>query len=165
LNPRLKTAQEEQTKKPRKVAKIIALVLGAIVLCWIAFVIATRWVVANDASDIQGTWNIAGTDKEVPITSSEMTLTDDLTYSYTLDEFSKTIEVKLGSKSGKSHYVFSLNRQQIVIIDGEYDFFSSLAMDLSDFFSSIVSGTVSAQSAGYKSDESGRTIIRLNKVS
>lgn len=144
--------------------KVLSIILGGIIIAWILFIACTRWILVSDATDIQGTWSIAGSEKEVPITDTQITLSDDVTYNYTLDETSKTIEISLGTMSGKSHYVFSLNRQQIVIFDGDYDAFYSTMIDVQDFFTSLFSGNISAQSAGYKTSGSEKTIIRLNRV-
>ena len=168
-----KDSKQEQGKRKsvshkrsviRKILKVLSLLVVVLLIAWISFVACTRWLIVSDAKDIQGTWIIAGSEREVPITDSTITLTDDVAYNYTLDEASKTIEVKLGTMSGKSHYVFSLNRKQIVLIDGDMDAFVSTITDFQDLISSIASGTISAQSAGYKNFDGDKTIIRLNKI-
>lgn len=137
---------------------VLALFLAAVVAC-----VGIRWFFVNDASDIQGTWNIVGTEKNIPITDTEMTLDEDLTYKYSLDQVSKKINVKLGNMSGTSHYKFSLDRSELVVFDGDYDELKSFNLDFLDFWKSFQDKTFSPSSAGY-TDLTDLKVIRLKKV-
>ena len=137
---------------------VLALVLAAVVAC-----VGIRWFFVNDASDIQGTWNIVGTEKNIPITDTEMTLDEDLTYKYSLDQVSKKINVKLGNMSGTSHYKFSLDRSELVVFDGDYDELKSFNLDFLDFWKRVQDKTFSPSSAGY-TDLTDLKAIRLKKV-
>ena len=137
---------------------VLALALAAAVAC-----LGLRWFFVNDASDIQGTWNIVGTEKNIPITDTEMTLDEDLTYKYSLDQVSKKINVKLGNMSGTSHYKFSLDRSELVVFDGDYDELKSFNLDFLDFWKSVQDKTFSPTSAGY-TDCTDLKVIRLKKV-
>lgn len=137
---------------------VLALVLAAVVAC-----VGIRWFFVNDASDIQGTWNIVGTEKNIPITDTEMTLDEDLTYKYSLDQVSKKINVKLGNMSGTSHYKFSLDRSELVVFDGDYDELKSFNLDFLDFWKRVQDKTFSPSSAGY-TDLTDLKVIRLKKV-
>ena len=137
---------------------VLALALAAAVAC-----LGLRWFFVNDASDIQGTWNIVGTEKNIPITDTEMTLDEDLTYKYSLDQVSKKINVKLGNMSGTSHYKFSLDRSELVVFDGDYDELKSFNLDVLDFWKSVQDKTFSPTSAGY-TDCTDLKVIRLKKV-
>ena len=137
---------------------VLALFLAAVVAC-----VGIRWFFVNDARDIQGTWNIVGTEKNIPITDTEMTLDEDLTYKYSLDQVSKKINVKLGNMSGTSHYKFSLDRSELVVFDGDYDELKSFNLDFLDFWKSVQDKTFSPSSAGY-TDCTDLKVIRLKKV-
>ena len=92
--------------------------------CW-------RWTFANDAQDIQGVWYIAGTQKTVDITSDGIKLSDDVTYSYAIDEGSKTLSLSFGNMEGGARYRFSLDKQTLALCDGETTWGDSLSEDIS----------------------------------
>lgn len=142
--------------------KIISLVFSIIVI--IAGIFSFyRWFAFDDAADIQGNWKIGSSQKVVPITSDKITLTDDATYSYSLDKTAKKITVKLGDMSGNSHYSFSFDRKQLVIVDKDLNALEAVFTDVSDLFSSVTDGSFSLSKGGFDhGNEDG--IIRLNKV-
>lgn len=150
------------------VFKILKVAISTILLLFAVLVIilcAFRWWSANDVSQIQGNWEIAGTGKTVPITDSEITLTDDVTYTYTIDTFAKTIHVQIGNYSGTSHYVFSADKSEIMLIDGTFNWAQTLTNDVSDLIESITSGAWRADSAGYTLHENTLgTHTRLKRV-
>ena len=118
-------------KKRRKWPFVVA---GAVVLVVVAVVVAFscwRWTFANDAQDIQGTWYIAGTQKTVDITSDGIKLADDVTYSYAIDEGSKTLSLSFGNMEGEARYRFSLDKQTLALRDGETTWGNSLSEDIS----------------------------------
>lgn len=138
---------------------LVVIAISIIALC------AFRWWAANDAYQFQGNWEIAGTGKTVPITDNEITLTDDVTYSYTLDTFAKTINVKIGNYTGSSHYVFSADKSEIMLIDGTFNWAQTLTNDVSDLIESVGSGAWRADSAGYTLHENTLgTHTRLKRV-
>ena len=105
----------------------MVLVVVAVVIafsCW-------RWTFANDAQDIQGTWYIAGTQKTVDITSDGIKLSDDVTYSYTIDEGAKTLSLSFGNMEGEARYRFSLDKQTLALRDGKTTWGNSLSEDIS----------------------------------
>lgn len=149
-----------------KIIKVAISTILVVVAALVLVVCAQRWWMANDASDIQGTWTIDASGKTVPITSSEITLTDDVTYTYTLDTFAKTITVKIGNYTGISHYVFSGDKKQLMLIDGTFNWAQTLTNDISDLLENVTSGAWRAESAGYTLHESTLgNHTRLNKVS
>ncbi len=118
-------------KKPRKkwpfvVAGSVVAVVAAIVIafsCW-------RWPLSHDAQDIQGVWYIAGTQKTATITADKIELSDDVAYSYELDEGAKTLTLAFGSMTGDARYRFSLDRQELAIRDGVTSSTDSLLEDI-----------------------------------
>ncbi|WP_418738817.1 hypothetical protein [Ellagibacter isourolithinifaciens] len=124
-------SRPSSAKKRRKwhfvVAGAVVLVVAAVVVafsCW-------RWTFANDAQDIQGTWYIAGTQKTVDVTADGIKLSDDVTYSYAIDEGAKTLSLSFGNMEGEARYRFSLDRQTLALRDGETTWGNSLSEDIS----------------------------------
>lgn len=118
-------------KKPRK--KWPFVVAGAIVAAIAAIVIAFscwRWPFSHDAEDIQGVWYIAGTQKTATITADKIELSDDVAYSYELDEGAKTLSLTFGTMTGDARYRFSFDRQELAIRDGETSSVDSLLEDI-----------------------------------
>ena len=118
-------------KKPRK--KWPFVVAGAVVAAIAAVVIAFscwRWPLSHDAQDIQGVWYIAGTQKTATITADKIELSDDVAYSYELDEGAKTLTLAFGSMTGDARYRFSLDRQELAIRDGVTSSADSLLEDI-----------------------------------
>ena len=91
--------------------------------CW-------RWPLSHDAQDIQGVWYIAGTQKTATITADKIELSDDVAYSYELDEGAKTLTLSFGSMTGDARYRFSLDRQELAIRDGVTTSTDSLLEDI-----------------------------------
>lgn len=115
------------TDRPRKVsagfvvkAVIIAVLVLAIGL-GVAAVVAFNHVRdgGNDAQDFLGTWYLNGTNVPVEVTTDKIVLTSDVAYDYQLDVADKTIQLEFGSLKGGGRYLFSLDRQQLMIVDGE----------------------------------------------
>ncbi len=90
-----------------------------------------RWYAYDDALDIQGTWYVSGTNTPIEVTGDAIELTPEVAYHYTLDPSSKTIAFTFGRLKGQGHYRFSLDRQYLVIFDGEYSWEQSLSSDVS----------------------------------
>lgn len=152
-------------KNVKEIIGVIVVVLAAILIALGLIFSWQRWWSVDDVADIQGTWQVEGTETTFVISADEMAIADDVIYKYELNTSDKTIDLTLGTMSGKSHYVFSQKRTQLVIIDADVDFFSSLSLDLSDRISSILDGTFSDLNAGFINtsiDES--EIVRLNKL-
>ena len=124
--PRPSSAKKRR-KWPFVVAGAVVLVVAAVIIafsCW-------RWTFANDAQDIQGTWYIAGTQKAVDVTADGIKLSDDVTYSYTIDADAKTLSLSFGNMEGGARYRFSLDKQTLALRDGEATWGDSLSEDIS----------------------------------
>ncbi len=104
----------------RKVVAIVSVVLVALavatsVLAW------NQWLRYDDAADIQGTWRVEGSTATFTVTSSDIQLTSDVSYPYTLDTFAKTISFSFGNYEGGGSYVFSPERDVLTITESAPD--------------------------------------------
>ncbi len=115
------TASRRKVSVGFVVKVVIVAVLVLAVALSVAAVVAFNQVRngGNDAQDFQGTWYLNGTNVPVEVTADEIVLTSDVAYSYQLDAADKTIQLKFGNLEGGGSYLFSLNRQQLMIVDGE----------------------------------------------
>lgn len=104
---------------------VIVLVAGAVMggFSWL------RWFSENDAADLQGTWYLAGTATPIEITEDRIQLTDDVSYRYTLNDSDKTFELSFGNLNGGGRYRFSLDRNQVALVDGDFSGADTLGDD------------------------------------
>ena len=151
--------------KVKKIIGSIAVIIALLIIAFCIVVCAQRWWFVDDSSDIVGKWQKEGSSSVVEVTGEKIKLTDDIICAYTLDDSKKSLELKLDSKTGSSHYVFSQDRTELLIIDENLDFFSSFSLDMDDFFKSLFNGKLNSSSAGFL-DSSIPTdkIVRLKKV-
>ena len=142
-NPNIKT--EGQIKRAAKAVKkvekerrrkIIRRIIIVVVLLLLAALVALcvlfgmhRWNTYDDAEDFIGTWYVEDSDLPIVITEDKIELTDGVAYSYKLDPESKTITFKFGNMTGQGRYRFSLDRQQLSIMDGPYEYWDTLLDD------------------------------------
>lgn len=112
-------------------------VICALLLAGLAGFAAYHWAWGDDAQDIQGTWYVNGTPATISIGEGEIVLTDEVSYGYELDSFSKTIDLHFGKLSGGGRYRFSLDRGELAIIDGDYTWTSSFTSDLAWIFCAL----------------------------
>lgn len=110
------------------VGSVVTVVIASVVAVCIAFSVF-RWHTYDDAADIQGTWNVAGSGAPVTITEDTIELTEDVAYKYVIDPEAKTISFTFGNLEGHGHYRFSLDRNQLAITDGEFTWTDTLADD------------------------------------
>ena len=117
-----KTGTPRMSKKagkrrvPRKAVAIVSAVLVALavatsLLAW------NQWLRYDDAADIQGTWRVEGSTATFTITDSQIQLTEEVSYPYTLDTFAKTISFSFGNYEGGGSYVFSPERDVLTITE------------------------------------------------
>jgi hypothetical protein len=88
-----------------------------------------RYSAYDDAADIVGIWYVKDTDTPITITETTIVLTDDVAYKYTLDTGNKTITFNIGNLNGGGHYRFSIDRDELAIVDGDIDSWTSLTQD------------------------------------
>ncbi len=108
-------AAKKVRKWPRRVlvCVIVALMVFGGVLLW------NRWWRFDDAADIQGEWKMADAQRTVILDGSDIKVTTEVSYSYTLDTNAKTIEYNFGSLKGTGWYCFSADRQTLAITDSQ----------------------------------------------
>lgn len=99
------------------IACVVAVVLavGTGLLSW------NQWFRYDDAADIQGTWTIDGSTATITVTDSEIKMNDEVSYSYSLDTFNKTISFSFGKYTGSGSYAFSPERTTLVITEENPD--------------------------------------------
>ena len=117
-----KTGTPRMSKKagkrrvPRKAVAIVSAVL--VVLAVATSLLAwNQWLRYDDAADIQGAWRVEGSTATFTITDSQIQLTDEVSYPYTLDTFAKTISFSFGNYEGGGSYVFSPERDVLTITE------------------------------------------------
>ncbi len=114
--------------------KVAALVLSLLALSLAAAVVAgfswLRWFSADDGADIQGTWYLAGTSTPITITDERIQLTEDVAYHYALDPVAKTIQFTFGNLTGGGCYRFSLDRDELALVDGSFSATDTLGRDI-----------------------------------
>lgn len=94
---------------------ILLLVIGTGLLAW------NQWFRYDDTADIQGTWVIDGSNQSITINETDIVMTDDVSYPYTLDTFQKTISFSFKQYSGSGSYAFSPERTTLVITETDAD--------------------------------------------
>ena len=120
-------------KKPRRSARrIVLIVVLALVCVYLLGFSWNQWMRGDDEIDIQGVWQIAGTENTITITKDHIQLTPDVKYPYTIDTAGKTITFSFAELSGVGRYRFSIDRNQLAIIEGPS--FSAIGNTFSDAF-------------------------------
>lgn len=102
----------------------VVLVVGIGVLSW------NQWFRYDDAADIQGTWQVEGSDVSFTFTETEMVMTPEVSYTYELDTFQKTITFAFKDYQGHGTYAFSPERTTLVITETSPDTDDELATTL-----------------------------------
>lgn len=120
-----------------------------------------RWFSADDAADFQGSWYIAGTDTPITITEQGIVLTAEVTFRYELDSASKTIVFTSGGLRGEGHYRFSIDRQQLAVMEGSSTWWDTLRDD----FGWTLSALVALAQGEDASPASGSDVTLLSRVS
>ncbi len=138
--PRVRKARAERpvpspSKKSRRRHPVRAGIIAALVVIVLVAGAAMggfswlRWFSENDAADLQGTWYLAGTATPIEITEDRIQLTDDVSYRYTLNDSDKTFELSFGNLNGGGRYRFSLDRNQVALVDGDFSGADTLGDD------------------------------------
>lgn len=129
--------QVERSRKKRRRKKIVRRIMWALVILVLAALVALvilfamfRWYTYDDKADMVGTWRLEGTEMLVEISDETIRLNEEVAYRYTIDPSDKTITFKFGNMTGQGRYRFSLDRQQLSITDGEFDFWGTLFSDI-----------------------------------
>ncbi|MEG2459154.1 MAG: hypothetical protein RSA89_05040 [Raoultibacter sp.] len=117
-------AASQQQKQPKRrtvrrrwpkrvlLALLMAVIVVAAAFSW------HRWLRFDDATDIQGTWQLSPATMTVVINDEKVKLTQDVAYAYTLNTWAKTIQFSFGNLTGSGLYEFSADRTTLVIVEG-----------------------------------------------
>ena len=118
---RSNTAPSRKRRHPVRVAVVsvvvvVVLLVGAAAggFAWL------HWFSEDDVADFAGTWYLAGTATPIIITDDRIQLTDDVSYRYALNDQDKTFELSFGNLKGGGRYRFSLDRNQLALVDGDF---------------------------------------------
>ena len=112
-------ARERQIRR-RRMSRwffVVAGVFRAVLLVATAALAWNHWLRYDDAADIQGSWKIDGSEQVITITSDQIALTPEVSYSYALDTFAKTIDFTFEQYGGSGSYAFSPERTTLVITE------------------------------------------------
>lgn len=103
---------------------VLLLAIGTGALAW------NQWFRYDDTADIQGTWLIDGSSQTITITDTDMVMTEEVSYPYTLDTFRKTISFSFKQYNGSGSYAFSPERTTLVITETDADSGESVSTKL-----------------------------------
>lgn len=120
-----------------------------------------RWFSEDDAADFTGTWYLAGTTTPIAITEDRIQLTDDVSYRYALNDQDKTFELSFGNLKGGGRYRFSLDRNQLALVDGDFSGADTLADDIAWTLRALAEG---AQGRVLAPEEAARGVTLLSRT-
>lgn len=139
------------------VVVVVVLLVGAAAggFAWL------RWFSEDDAADFTGTWYLAGTTAPIAITEDRIQLTDDVSYRYALNDQDKTFELSFGNLKGGGRYRFSLDRNQLALVDGDFSAADTLGDDITWTLRAL---TESAQGRVLAPGEAARGVTLLSRT-
>ena len=120
------TKEQKQTKKQHRKkgftrGKKIGILVG-LAVCALAVVIALLILNAQaDERDIQGEWQIQGTQATISITDTKIILTSEVSYDYTIDPWSHSINLGFFGATGNARYMFDADRNALIITESNVD--------------------------------------------
>ncbi len=160
------TSSERRKKRPsaralRKVIFWVLALLCLVLVCISALFCWHRWLRYDDLADFQGEWSVEGTSGTISIDAEFIYLTSSDEFSYELDTGAKTLGISFGNLEGNARYRFSLDRTQLVIQDGSYDFFTSLFDDITWTFASLFSLLTGQEAPALAFDENSQVLTRV----
>ncbi len=120
-----------------------------------------RWFSEDDAADFAGTWYLAGTATPITITEDRIQLADDVSYRYALNDQDKTFELSFGNLKGGGRYRFSLDRNQLALVDGDFSAADTLGDDIAWTLRAL---TESAQGRVLAPEEEAKGITLLSRT-
>lgn len=120
-----------------------------------------RWFSEDDAADFTGTWYLAGTTAPIAITEDRIQLTDDVSYRYALNDQDKTFELSFGNLKGGGRYRFSLDRNQLALVDGDFSAADTLGDDITWTLRALAEG---AQGRVLAPEEAARGVTLLSRT-
>lgn len=157
-----KRAVDQKRKRTiRIVRRIVIIVLTILIVASVTIFSFHRWGLYDDQMDIQGKWQIGNSKATVTITEDKIKLNKEVSYSYTIDPSSKTLTFDFGQLGGTGRYRFSLDRNQISVLDGTFESTDTLSEDipwtLQSFWDYLATSNIASPDLGEGS-------ITLNRV-
>ena len=139
------------------VAIVVVLLVGAAAggFAWL------HWFSEDDVADFAGTWYLAGTATPIIITDDRIQLTDDVSYRYALNDQDKTFELSFGNLKGGGRYRFSLDRNQLALVDGDFSGADTLGDDIAWTLRALAEG---AQGRVLAPEEVARGVTLLSRT-
>ncbi len=139
------------------VVVVVVLLVGAAAggFAWL------HWFSEDDAADFAGTWYLAGTATPITITDDRIQLTDDVSYRYALNDQDKTFELSFGNLKGGGRYRFSLDRNQLALVDGDFSGADTLGDDIAWTLRALAEG---AQGRVLAPEEAARGVTLLSRT-
>lgn len=101
---------------------VAAVLIGSGVLFW------NTYLRYDDATDIQGEWQVIDGSSTVVIDSDSIRMLELLDYEYTLDTWAKTIDFSFTDLNGTGSYSFSDDRRVLIIKEGQGDNQTTLSL-------------------------------------
>ena len=127
---RVRTARRAKDVRRRRWPFVVIGALACVLVVAAGAFSWDRWLRYDDAAELPGEWQVHGTAAIVVIDGEAVNITDDVAYPYAIDAGAKTITYAFGNAQGSGRYRFSLDRSQLVIMDGEgYTWWSTLFDD------------------------------------
>lgn len=123
-NKRTVNKRDAATAKKRRLSRrfvIVAAVIAVVLAVGIGVMSWNQWFRYDDTADIQGTWQVEGSDVAFTFTEDEMVMTPEVSYTYELDTFQKTITFAFKDHQGQGTYAFSPERTTLVITETSPD--------------------------------------------
>lgn len=139
------------------VVVVVVLLVGAAAggFAWL------HWFSEDDTADFAGTWYLAGTTTPITITEDRIQLTDDVSYRYALNDQDKTFELSFGNLKGGGRYRFSLDRNQLALVDGDFSGADTLGDDIAWTLRALAEG---AQGRVLAPEEAARGVTLLSRT-
>lgn len=163
-------AKERERKRKRR-RRILRITIGTLVLLLIAGIVAIvvmfstfRWNTYDDHADMQGIWQVSGTDAQITISEDTIKLTDDVAYKYVIDPDSKTIRFTFGNLEGQGHYRFSLDRKMLSIMDGQFDWGQTLSEDARWTLDALIEQTTNKSQKTPSGDENITELVKVEEA-
>ncbi len=100
----------------RRILRVVGLVFVVLLLVATALLAWNQWFRFDDGADIQGEWK-SDAAAVVVFSDSEIRLTEAVSYPYELNTFDKTITFSYGAFKGGGSYVFSPERDILIITE------------------------------------------------
>lgn len=155
-------AAASRARHRRRVRIAVTAVVAALLLVVAAVVGGfawLRWFSGDDSADIQGTWYLAGTATPIEITEDRINLTDDVSYRYALNPTDKTIAFTFTNLAGSGCYRFSLDRQELALVDGTFTGFDTLGRDIGWIVEALVKKLQGGQLSPGEAGTEGLTLL------